>query len=363
MRRRRNGFTLIELLVVIAIIAVLIGLLLPAVQKVREAANRMSCTNNLKQIGLAMHNYHDVHLSLPPGNVQENNTGANPPTNPLNTLGSGRNWTVNWALLILPFIEQDNVYKLYDHTLDHRVKTTPAGIQNEADRNTVIKTYNCPSDGTAGQKLTPASVSATFGTWAASSYRSNGGLVDGAGAAHAGGGGQPNRWWSQYEGPPSEAMGYGRGPLHTWGPKNGNLMPPEKIATIVDGTSSTLLVGEYYTANTPTRTTFWAYMAVGDYHSSMLAVGIRTSPSLTASPPVCQDRQRIADYTECNRLSSLYPANIGAEPCKRAWASNHSGAFNFVLCDGSVRSLARSIDCAVFASLHTINGGEVVGNY
>ena len=125
----RRAFTLIELLVVIAIIAVLIGLLLPAVQKVREAAALLSCKNNLKQIGLALHNYHDTRGAFPVGYYD--------PT-PWPQLDTGPGW--GWAAYILPNLEQDNVFRQLNFKLD---VGDPA---NAAARATVVKSFVCPSD-------------------------------------------------------------------------------------------------------------------------------------------------------------------------------------------------------------------------
>jgi prepilin-type N-terminal cleavage/methylation domain-containing protein/prepilin-type processing-associated H-X9-DG protein len=133
----RAGFTLIELLVVIAIIGVLIGLLLPAVQKVREAANRVRCQNNLKQIGVALHNYEGANQVFPPGYVANPGDPAMGPVDPqFNDAGPG--W--GWMTFLLPYVEQDNLYKALNLSLPCYHPANAAAVR------TPVKVFRCPSD-------------------------------------------------------------------------------------------------------------------------------------------------------------------------------------------------------------------------
>src|SRR5262245_31226078 len=169
----RPAFTLIELLVVIAIIAILIGLLVPAVQKVREAAARIQCGNNLKQIAIAMHNYHDTNGTFPPGHQV-----------------IGGRYFANWAILILPFIEQDNLFRLYDNTVPN------IHARNATVRTTFVKVYICPSDINANQVIIPET-GADGGSFNGIPYMTG---------SYRGMGGVCNDGFNQWGGFPSEAL-------------------------------------------------------------------------------------------------------------------------------------------------------------
>jgi prepilin-type N-terminal cleavage/methylation domain-containing protein/prepilin-type processing-associated H-X9-DG protein len=292
---QRRAFTLIELLVVIAIIAILIGLLLPAVQKIRAAANRMSCSNNLKQIGLALHNYHDVNQQFPSGlNIPISNaSGAVFPTNTLVTSGKiGQppipNQFASWLELILPYMEQDNLYKRLDLTQREYANCNGAASAGA----TVVKGYLCP----AGYMPNSVQTYTTGGTtyyFGANSYVANAGT---------------QMWYvtsSTFDGV-------------------FNINSRTSIATVLDGTSNTIMIGErdhkdVIWTDFVTRTG-WAW-------SSFLAgqdvLGGAMVPINYVMPP------------------GSNPTSFAAQdPRVNAFGSQHTGGANFVLCDGSVRYLS-----------------------
>jgi prepilin-type N-terminal cleavage/methylation domain-containing protein/prepilin-type processing-associated H-X9-DG protein len=309
----RQGFTLIELLVVIAIIAVLIGLLLPAVQKVREASARAKCANNLKQIGLGLHGYHDAVGTFPSGHRCVNGT-----------------YYANWAINLLPYVEQGPLFRLYN---DNVANTDPSNVPVV---QTYVAVYTCPSDLNGNQILTPDTNSGVSDQYMTGSYRGMGGL----GAFSAG---LTNEW----AGAPSEteylmSVNLGqRGVFHTDGDSG---MGPDKIVNISDGTSSTILAGERTTKTETGRTTFWAdsynlYTVSGSLNQSIILLN---------------------DYNACANDSAL----TDVAPCKYAWGSFHPGVINFVFCDGSVHTISTSINMSTFVALSTIaNGDEVIPNY
>jgi len=294
----RRAFTLIELLVVIAIIAVLIGLLLPAVQKVREAAARLKCQNNLKQIGLAMHNYHGRHNNFPDGYT----SGA--PS--LDAEGTGPGW--GWAAHLLPDLEQANVASTINFNLDI------ANPANAAARVRVLPVFLCPSDN-------PTKPTFTVSTEAGSA------LCDVAFANYVGVGGT------------FEVTAFpdtGNGALY----RNSRV----KVGSITDGTSNTLMVGERTFKKSPQTT--WVGAVTGSANPP-------TNPGFDfeGPPTLCLTNTGEAgdDRVPNNSLEHVEDTN-----------SNHTQGVNFLLCDGSVRQIQNSIKPATWEALGTRAGGEVM---
>ncbi|MEN6407579.1 MAG: DUF1559 domain-containing protein [Thermoguttaceae bacterium] len=321
---RRRGFTLIELLVVITIIGILIGLLIPAVQAAREAGRRAQCLNNLRQIGLALHSYHSARECLPQGNIYQS-AGQCPGIDTEPQGSSYATQSANWAIALLPHLEQEALFNTYD--FNHPSETDA----NKAFRETSLAVYVCPSDIDAQTPIVPASGPAfdTGAKYAPGSYRAVSGRSDING--HDTG--------LNYLDSQSTLISYkknARGPIHM-------VLPlwkfhVETFDKIRDGLSNTLLVGESTTATSPAQRTFWAYPYA--YY--------------TLSGATAQPRILWGDFDRCVSAN----ANGIQVPCKRQWGSPHSGIVNFALCDGSVRSIATSIDMTLFGNLSTIDGGE-----
>ncbi|NBR06709.1 MAG: DUF1559 domain-containing protein [Planctomycetes bacterium] len=311
----RKAFTLIELLVVIAIIGVLIGLLLPAVQKVRDAAARLQCTNNLKQIGLAMMNYESTYRTLPPGYID------NMTTNPVNSVATSNpdpiiGW--GWGTLILPYLEQEPLYKSINIGSIAMNNTSPAAI---ALRKTVIKGFLCPSDDSGINTFT---ISGTGGNFelAKSSYAGVNGQAELADFDTALGLGMFLR---------------GRG---------------VSIAEVTDGLSNTIFVGE--------RSSKSAKQAVGTLPGVCTWVGALPGGDLDGESPALYILGHTGDPSDPHKPNTPQPDGFyHAED----FTSKHSGGINFLLGDGSVRFITDNIDKQTWVKLGTRNGGEVTGDY
>ncbi|HTQ39269.1 MAG TPA: DUF1559 domain-containing protein [Pirellulales bacterium] len=344
-RRPRLAFTLVELLVVIAIIGILIALLLPAVQAAREAARRTQCMNNLKQLGLGCLTYESTKKTLPPGHV--NNSSA---SNACNRAGGLFD---NWALDILPYIEEKQTWSLY-----HFDKTND-DASNAMAEQTLLPSMSCPSDPNPPQLSYPeVYIDAPQRTYATSSYKGVAGRAWGDAPSDV-------AYWSTYQSLAGDLRTQDKGALPQIMPVSNCPIAllshaPVKIHDITDGTSKSLLIGEYTTVTQPSgnppvsRAAFWADSLYGnDLGNISLPVACKTNMN-TCNASAMQDSLD-PDYNQCFAVHGT-----SGSPCKYSFAGVHGGggAINFVLCDGATRALTITTDMKILASFATIAGAE-----
>jgi prepilin-type N-terminal cleavage/methylation domain-containing protein len=306
---KRRGFTLIELLVVIAIIAILIALLVPAVQKVREAAARAQCINNLKQMGLALHNHHDVKKCFPPGNSKPNGFSVHS--------------------FLLPYIEQGALYNQIDFTKSYSVATGPMA--------TVVTVFNCPSD---PQSSVPAgwggnSYAGNYGsgiTWGGDSTVSNGVFWHIASDKGA-------RFADITDGS-SNTAAFCERLKGDWSNSNINpksdLINPKGVMPVTPDDA----MNDCRAANFNDPTLQW----YSNFGSNWIQ-GNQNVMYTHSSPP--------------NDPACAYPQNF---TMTMPASSAHTGLVNLTLCDGSVRSVPSSISVATWRALGTRNGNEALGS-
>jgi prepilin-type N-terminal cleavage/methylation domain-containing protein/prepilin-type processing-associated H-X9-DG protein len=330
MLQRRRGFTLIELLVVIAIIAVLIALLLPAVQAAREAARRSQCINNFKQVGLAMHNYHDTQGTFPIGRMGIGYSYSN---------GLGQRRT--WALSILPFFEQTQAFNALNFNWQFY----------ESPNSTVIKitqrVFQCPSDTPTVQEPDtpyPRAKGNIAANWGNTHYYQNE-QGRGNGNYPSDSGGDP------FNGPLGTAT-FGGAPFQ------GNIS--NNLRSITDGTSNTVLCSEVIMGlNAPGGLMYdhRGDLFNDDYNCTMF-MGY-TPPNSTTPDAMGGDAN---GRPWCSYgLGPNVPPCTGGQPAFNASRSRHSGGVNTLMADGSVRWFKNSINVNAWRGLCTMAGSEVIG--
>jgi prepilin-type N-terminal cleavage/methylation domain-containing protein/prepilin-type processing-associated H-X9-DG protein len=316
--RRSLGFTLVELLVVIAIIGVLVALLLPAVQAAREAARRMKCQNNLKQLGVALHNYHDLFGRVPPAGIH--NQGSQ-------SAGSS-SWGPSWAVMLLPMIEQGNLHAQYNFSV---IRTRD--VPNDKVSATTIQAYVCPSD-----PPNPA-------PWVNTTPHARGNYACNSG---------PRSAFSVTEFPQGIRGAFS--PPFYWG---------TAFREVTDGLSSTVFLGEILMGRESGDSRgAWA---------SPLGVFFSGTSGSSATPPTqpmpingnaLDDarRDRPARCSAPNNDRNLRCIADGDRPT-HALRSRHPGGVQILLGDGSVRFINNSLNMQTFLSLLGAADGDVVGDF
>ncbi|MCA8984988.1 MAG: DUF1559 domain-containing protein [Planctomycetaceae bacterium] len=319
--RKRCGFTLIELLVVIAIIAILVALLLPAVQQAREAARRSSCKNNLKQIGLALHNYHDTHQVFPPGLVQPTNSLGSPNQATAAPSCAGCNPGWGWAALILPFMEQGALYDAAG------IGTGSLPFDHQSAYRTVIAAYMCPSD--VGASVDDSGTASMWARQTAAGWE----------AAKSNYMGNNDHYFTNRDSSDTN-------PSHA---PTGIFWRHSKVSMrdITDGTSNTILAGERR------------------YQAS----GVNASAGVWAGS-VDSDHENDFAYDILGTGWAHINGNITGWDFVKGFSSTHKGGAQFVLVDGSVRFLSENVDHnrdqttnSTYEYLLNRADGQVVGEF
>jgi prepilin-type N-terminal cleavage/methylation domain-containing protein len=319
-----HGFTLVELLAVIAIIGILIALLLPAVQAAREAARRMQCANNLKQIGLALHNYHDAHKQFPIGSLCAGGAQFGHPEWP------------NVLFYLLPYAEQNSLYQGMAPMIASTQRPWYSGAASAwpaAVRDKAVATYLCPSDGQGGQ--TKAFTNGVSGADpnGVKLFLSNylvffSGLTDGDG-------------WTDAAAHPSQVAVFG-------------INRGARIADILDGTSNTLAMSEYLIGREDARGYPWTV------RSGALIVHVDRSPN-SSVPDSLANANCFCSDPAANQPQKNLPCVAGADSTNTAAArSRHPGGVHGLRCDGSVHFFSDSMDLNAWRWLGWMADGNVV---
>lgn len=316
-QRMPRGFTLIELLVVIAIIAVLIALLLPAVQQAREAARRTQCKNALKQLGLAMHNYHDTFLQLPPGAILTVAGGTDFEN------GRNANWSATWTIMLLPYFDQAPLYNKFNSSLSAR----------HANNSTVTRTnlgpLNCPSHPAVISRLT----------------QDYDGFVKGNYAANVGAGRMLRL--ADFR---NTSL---RGPISVTGRWGAN------FSSIIDGSSNTVLIGEIVKVDSGGDDRgAWAWCTGATFSgqgNGGAVLGPNTRMLMDSSPYSDNDTTNIVFNWRSNPDSGNN-SGVGAR-------SFHTGGVHFTLGDGTVRFISENVDLTTYERLLSIADGATVGSF
>lgn len=305
--RRWTGFTLIELLVVIAIIAILVALLLPAVQQAREAARRNSCKNNLKQIGLAMHNYHDVHGSFPVGNYDC-------------CYGT-------WMVTVFPFVEQSALYDLYVHDRKEKLPVDDARYSHAVNLPVTtrrISTFSCPSD--------PPQV-----------YSSNGMTKHNYMVNYG------NTTFEQHT--TFNSVQFGQAPFSPSVGSGTSLRPKvARFRDVTDGLSNTLVVAEGLqgVGTTDLRGLIW--------YGPSTAFNTYSGPNSNIADSMASGCTTTDSRMPCVAETTANRRRLGAR-------SRHTGGVQVAMGDGAVRFISDNISVETWRALGTSQGGEVIGEY